>query len=638
MSNDSISKCALHVRNSTNNVTPHYIREYMDALEAEPDSFLRTMAAMAMVPTCFCVSNLSRVGNASMDFGNGHPAWINPPQAYVPGYALILPRNKSDDGYHIFLSLTTGDMDKEVVENWDITYVNTNRGLDQPAKRGIGVNGKLPLPVVEAELGDTLVLNVHNSLNTTTSLHAHGIFQYGTNYYDGVSMVNGCPIAPNSNFTYKIKLDQAGTYWIHGHTHEQNYDGLRTPLIIHDPYSRYPADMEYLFAVEDWWPITYSETVDILRTPHNLGNPYVHPPLTLINGFSGNQTGPLKFVPGETYRIRLVSMMSLPMWEFTIDDHELVIIEVDGVYTRPKPVSAVRLSPAQRVSVLVKAKPNISSNYQYHVTVLQEYLPAIPGVYPAQFDGQVSYAKDAPVYKTKSIASEPFDDLGIESLEYMPALVPERSLFLNLTYGYTPDFRLWETINSVSFKSPPVPTIFTALTTGYMALNPITYGPQTNARVFRFGEVIEVLFWSSTIFPHPMHLHGHTFQVIEKGKTSDLTGESVRRVPSSGYSPLRRDTVYVASGEYAIVRFRANNPGVWNMHCHFDWHNGLGLNMIFVTAPALMRDVLDVPDSVYEQCRIQGIKTSGNVAGRTTYNYDGAPFIPSLNQTTPPPA
>ncbi|KAJ2553143.1 ferroxidase fet3 [Coemansia sp. RSA 1933] len=327
--------------------------------------------------------------------------------------------------------------------------------------------------------------------------------------------------------------------------------------------------------------------------------------------------------------------MSLPMWEFAIDDHELVIIEVDGVYTKPKTVSVVRLSPAQRVSVLVTAKPNMDSNYQYHITVLQAYVPAIPGVFPAQFNGQVTYAQGAPVYLAESIASEPFDDLGIESLEYMPALQPDISLFLNLTYGYTPGLRLWETINSVTYKDPLVPTIFTALTTGQMAINPITYGPQTNTRIFRFDEVVEVLFWSSTVFPHPMHLHGHTFQVIEKGKTSDLTGDTVRRVPSSGYSPLRRDTVHVAEGEYAIVRFRANNPGVWNMHCHFDWHIGLGLNMIFVTAPELMRSTLNVPDSVYEQCRIQGIKTSGNVVGRSTYNYDGAPFIPTLNQTIP---
>ncbi|KAJ2180259.1 ferroxidase fet3, partial [Coemansia sp. RSA 551] len=100
---------------------------------------------------------------------------------------------------------------KHVVQDWDITYVTTNRGLNQPPRRGVGVNNKLPIPVVRAELGDTLILNVRNSLDVPTSVHAHGILQHGTNYYDGVPMVNGCGIAPGSNFTYEIPLQQSGT-------------------------------------------------------------------------------------------------------------------------------------------------------------------------------------------------------------------------------------------------------------------------------------------------------------------------------------------------------------------------------------------------------------------------------------------
>ncbi|KAJ2053117.1 ferroxidase fet3 [Coemansia sp. S16] len=519
---------------------------------------------------------------------------------------------------------------KHVVQNWDVTYVTTNRGLNQTPKRGIGVNGKLPLPVVEAELGDTLVLNVRNSLDTPTSLHSHGLFQRGTNYYDGVAMTTECSIAPGTNFTYYTKIEQAGTFWIHGHTHEHNFDGLRTPLIIHNPKDPNPVEKEFLFAAEDWWPITFQESLAILMQPHGPGNPYTSPPYTLINGVNGSLVEPLHFEPGKTYKIRLVSMMSLPLWEFVIDDHELMVVEVDGVATKPKAVSVVRLAPGQRVAVLVTAKPNKSMNYQYHMTTFGDYLPLIPGVYPQQINSTVIYTADAPVFVPHAIPSEPFDELSIEALEFMPTMAADRSLFFNATYGFSPDDVAYESFNLVAYSSPKVPSMFSALTTGDMSLNPITYGPATNAQVLKYGEVVEMVYWSATRIPHPQHLHGHAFQVIEKGHIGDATGESRRRVPEKGFSPMMRDTVMVYSGEYVIVRFKADNPGAWIMHCHFDWHIGQGLNMLFISAPQLMQKTLSVPKSVVDQCARQGIPVSGNVVGHNSFNIDGAPKPPEL--------
>ncbi|KAJ2800573.1 ferroxidase fet3 [Coemansia guatemalensis] len=524
---------------------------------------------------------------------------------------------------------------KRVVENWDITYVTTNRGLDQPPKRGIGVNGQLPLPVIEAEIGDTLVLNVHNSLDKPTSLHAHGILQYETNYYDGVAMVNSCPIAPGTNFTYEIPLKQSGTYWVHGHTSEENYEGLRAPLVVYDRNDPYPVSKSYLFAVEDWWPLNIGDTLKMMQTPGRRESPFSHPPQTLINGAFGKLTKPIYFEPDQTYRIRLLSMASLPLWEFTMDGHELYIIEVDGVLTKPKLVNVVRMAPAQRVSVLVKAKSSTRVNYQYHINVLKEGVPFISDVFPAQFDGSVIYDPNARISIANSIPSAPLDELSIESLEYEPPLIPDRALFLNLTYGYSEEKVHYQSINLITYQSSLVPSIFSALTTGDRAINPITYGPQTNTHVIKHDEVVELLLWSSTEQSHPIHLHGHVFQIIETGSTNDLTGESRRTVPQSYFSPLKRDTVHIYPGHYAVVRFRANNPGVWNLHCHFDWHMGMGFNKLFVVAPEEMQKNMVIPPSVVEQCHIQGIQTWGNAAGHNTYNYRGAPELPYLTAKNP---
>ncbi|KAJ2778448.1 ferroxidase fet3 [Coemansia interrupta] len=523
------------------------------------------------------------------------------------------------------LALLSATHGRRVVENWDITYVTSNRGLNQTAKRGISVNGKYPMPVVHATMGDTLVLNIHNSLDQPTTLHTHGMFQRNTAYYDGAAMTTECAIAPGTNFTYEINLEQSGTYWIHGHKNSQNFDGLRTPFVIKDPNDPYKSDGEYLLAVEDWWPVTFATTFAALTDVTGQSNPFADPPNMLINGAP---TAPkLDFEPGKTYRIRLVSMMSLPLYEFAIDDHDLQIIEVDGEYTKPKTVKVVRLAPAQRVSVLVTAKPSKHNNYHYHITMFGNFLPPIPGVFPSVQNGTISYSAHAPFVPTTTIPSEIFDETTMEALSDTE-LVPDRGLYFNATSGFLPSGVNYESFNLVTYRDPITPSIFTALDAN-LGLNPISYGPQTNAHVLKYGEVIEMLYWSATQLSHPLHLHGHTFQVIERGFINDTTSAFKRRVPKGAY-PLKRDTVLVPTGEYVIVRFKADNPGVWLMHCHFDWHMALGLGMVFVEAPTEMRKRIKVPQSVIDQCRRQGFPTSGNVVGNKAYNYDSAPNLPHL--------
>ncbi|KAJ2698001.1 ferroxidase fet3 [Coemansia sp. IMI 209128] len=64
---------------------------------------------------------------------------------------------------------------KRVAVNWDVGYVDIDR-TGYGVVQGIGVNSALPIPPVMLTVGDTLALTVHNSLNLTTSIHAHGLF------------------------------------------------------------------------------------------------------------------------------------------------------------------------------------------------------------------------------------------------------------------------------------------------------------------------------------------------------------------------------------------------------------------------------------------------------------------------------
>ncbi|XP_052864087.1 uncharacterized protein LOC128270712 [Anopheles cruzii] len=91
---------------------------------------------------------------------------------------------------------------------------------------------------------------------------------------------------------------------------------------------------------------------------------------------------------------------------------------------------------------------------------------------------------------------------------------------------------------------------------------------------------------------HPFHLHGHRFVVTGMGqlplfRTADEKVDFVNRrdhrprgrMPSD-HNPPYKDTVSVPSRGYTKIRFRADNPGFWLVHCHFEWHLGIGMSFV----------------------------------------------------------
>jgi len=72
----------------------------------------------------------------------------------------------------------------------------------------------------------------------------------------------------------------------------------------------------------------------------------------------------------------------------------------------------------------------------------------------------------------------------------------------------------------------------------------------------RQGEKVRLVFNNTTTMFHPMHLHGHTFQVVR----------------TDGSSGPRKDTTIVRPGERVAVDFVADNPGQWMVHCHNLYH------------------------------------------------------------------
>ncbi|XP_037773206.1 laccase-2-like [Penaeus monodon] len=100
---------------------------------------------------------------------------------------------------------------------------------------------------------------------------------------------------------------------------------------------------------------------------------------------------------------------------------------------------------------------------------------------------------------------------------------------------------------------------------------------------------------------HPIHLHGHHFWVVGMDRPNDVVGAAITRdevieLDRTGqllrnfYHPVRKDTVTIPDGGYTVVRFIADNPGYWLMHCHLIFHSAAGMEVVFKVG-----ELTDVP-------------------------------------------
>lgn len=75
---------------------------------------------------------------------------------------------------------------------------------------------------------------------------------------------------------------------------------------------------------------------------------------------------------------------------------------------------------------------------------------------------------------------------------------------------------------------------------------------------------------------HPIHLHGSHFYITGIGSNaSSISYEH------QSESPPYKDTLSVPGSGYAIIRFKADNPGFWFFHCHYDYHHAAGMSAVF---------------------------------------------------------
>lgn len=499
------------------------------------------------------------------------------------------------------------------------------------------INGQFPGPLVRANRGDRVVVNVTNELPLNTTLHWHGLYQNGTNWMDGTMGITQCPIPPGRNFVYNFTVqNQFGTYWYHSHVQTQYMDGLFGPLIIHAPeeaQDRQLYDSDQVVLLTDYYHnLSATYIPDYLASGNENVEPV--PDNGLINGMNFFNCSSLSPSDGYTcfqnssralfnvdrdkrYRLRLINAGGSAMMQFSVDNHSLSVIESDSTMVQPVSVDRLYLAVAERYSVVLTANQT-AGNYWLRSALDKYCFVASNPVLDAQgVRAILSYTNNAtdPSDET-SVAWGGDDNVLCQDLNttlLVPTVVqqaPKADLFYSLQFSFEIFGQALDRayINGTTWIPSDLPTlnaILPALKAGNATYNHTGQAPSyeglSNQLIIDLPNyaVVDILLTNFDDASHPFHLHGHTFWVMASSPDQYFDYGTYGSLNTT--NPPRKDTVIVDSFGWILIRFINDNPGLWAFHCHIAWHLEAGLMMQFQARNDIMRD-WTIPSDVLDLC------------------------------------
>ncbi|TYH22335.1 hypothetical protein ES288_A04G120100v1 [Gossypium darwinii] len=501
----------------------------------------------------------------------------------------------------------------------------------------VAVNGSFPGPRIRVREGDTLIVHVYNKSPYNLTVHWHGVYQKLSCWADGPNMITQCPILPGNKYTYKFKISgQEGTLWWHSHV-----SWLRATVhgaLIIRPKSghKYPfpkPHREVTIILGEWWNADVMDVEEEAVTSGGLPN--ISDAFT-INGWPGdlypcsqNHMYKLKVEPGKTYLLRIVNTALNGQLFYKIANHNLTVFAIDAAYTKPYVTDIIMIAPGQTVDALLVADQDIGSYYM----AASPYSTSVGIPYDNNTTrGVVVYDGAPPIGKPLMPTLPAFSDTAtayklsssLKGLKDGPhwAQVPKNvdyKMFVTVGLGFTPceanrtclgpkGTKLSASMNNQSFVPPKRMSSLQAFysnvdgiyTTDFPVKPPIEFD-YTNATInnynpaflfapkvtkvtkLKFNSTVEMVLQNTAIIGvenHPMHLHGSNFHVLAQGFGN--YNPSKHREMFNLVDPQIRNTIGVPAGGWAVIRFTADNPGVWIMHCHLDAHLTYGLGTVFM--------------------------------------------------------
>ncbi len=490
----------------------------------------------------------------------------------------------------------------------------------------VTINGSLPGPLIRLREGQDVRLHVTNRLEEDTSIHWHGIllpFQF-----DGVPGVSFPGIRPGETFTYEFPVRQAGTYWWHSHSGLQEQQGHYGPLVI-DPADGSDArfDREYVLLLSEF-TLLHPHTImrklkqssgyfnygrqtategdmtgeqrrmwgRMRMDPRDIadvtGSTYTY----LVNGHGPADDLEFRFEPGERVRLRVINGSAMTFFNLRIPGVPLTVIQADGQDVADVTVDELQIGVAETYDIVVEpgqgahtivaeamdrsgmgiATLASSAGARGEVPALRK-VPTLTmadmgmaNMDMADMAGMSHEGMDHSMRDTSILPSDvkvgpgldmvspmprdrmDFPGLGLDDVEHRVlrytdlrakranhVRTPDRELQIHLTGNM--ERYMW------SFDGRK----FTAVTD-----DPIRFG---------YDERVRVTLVNDTMMAHPIHLHGHFFELVNGA--------------DDAHQPLKH-TMIVQPGGKATFDLTANEPGDWAFHCHLLYHMHAGMMQV----------------------------------------------------------
>lgn len=517
-------------------------------------------------------------------------------------------------------------------EDIKLTIGHTPFKVDGRAGHAVTINGTVPGPLVRLKEGQNVRLAVTNTLDEDTSIHWHGLLlPFQMDGVPGVSFP-GIKPGETFTYEFKVRQAGTYWYHSHSGLQEQmghygpividpagedpvQYD--REHVIVlsdysfmhpHEIFRKLKAHAGYFnhqkqtvaglmkgedqsFADRKEWSRMLMDPTDVLDVT---GSTYTF----LINGHGPKDNWTGLFTPGERVRLRFVNAGAMTIFNVRIPGLKLQVVQSDGQNVQPVEVDEFQISPAETYDIVVQptgdqaytlvaeaadrsgmgratlaprlgmtaAVPPLRKRPLLNMRDMGMDHSAMPGMEGMDHSGMsMRDPRNAPTVKmgpgVQMISPMPVDrtgdpgqgleDVGHKVLTYKDLMSlepnpdprpPSRELEIHLT-GNMERF-MW-------------------------AFDGVSYSHLKDPIPFRFNERVRVVLVNDSMMAHPIHLHGHFFEVV--------TG-------APGRHP-RKHTVNVLPGGKVAFDLTADERGDWAFHCHLLFHMHAGMFNVVTVRP-----------------------------------------------------
>ena len=389
-------------------------------------------------------------------------------------------------------------------------------------------NSNFPGPTIRAKQGDTIKVQLNNKLLQKTTIHWHGV--QVKNFMDGVPNITQKAILPNEKYTYKFKVENSGIYWYHPHKNSahQVEMGLYGALIVDEKEDIIKSDKDIILMLDD---VRIGEDFQISQEIY--GHDLMHGRVGNILLTNGKPQFNFKAKKGDLIRLRLINPSNARVFNFAVQNHELLIIGHDiGLLEKPYTTDIITISSGERFDILIYAKN--SGNFSYFTKHIQETynLGNIEITDTNKKDKKDIYENLKSKVLNPNIPN--WDHLNEEQPDFNLELFPSDNLG---------EFQ-WVINNKSSNYKPEKINL-------------------------KEGKLYKIKIKNLHGQIHPMHIHGQKFQILTRN------GVKVRH---KGF----KDTILVYGGEVVEIGFIAEGKGIWINHCHILEHSEVGMLMHFV--------------------------------------------------------